>query len=927
MINDVTRLMETELNKFGKRMAKATPDHLTLTSFDFNHELEWVKENMKVVWGVLHRVATTKRAEKENTKKDPEMFLLIAIGQLAYSRSNQNNKLAQLFAIFFQGIGMPSRAFEILHQVRICMSQSWADNALATLSEERMQEMATDLKTFASFLSGDNINIAHRVFSQRVYNRNLFESGTAATAFITSQPPLPAAIAEEHIRKARKHRTITIDDFINSGAAERLRAFEIHHIVSILLDSYWFRHYKLRDDDALQPPAPVRLAPRGPGNKMKKYFEDALKQMGFATSLETKELASSKVVTVIGDELTHKCFRGLKRFRAGDRNGFERFDFLNESIGWFHVLMTLAQSMWQVHSGSKLGTGLARNVLLLQRIHFKGGAQDKPQKPTHRATARGKTKDGQPSDAQPNNTADIDPEIQENLSNAGAPMMSGKKAAQLSYHDLDELITQVLKAHVLNAWLRASRCDKLEDLKNWEPSPTKLVELGTKILDEFGSSKALQQTDPSAVVSKSRARRPKPKPTEGSSNESMAAEGENDDSMAVDEGLGPGTQPEPAAGSKDKSLSETAKTHQGTIFENGVRFTRDALYYYSLRLAIREGDVGRMEDLIRPLAVMFKGAGHPKYAILMAEVLQKLKNEYPAELRDFVTDYCWVVSRTGRGGTFHPVDQAQEHVNLHLKVFHVRFGSRVIRPARYRADTIHQVVHAAKGSNSSWDYLSKMSPAIPTYQSLAATMGRGFPSSQTGTSHTSPDDTLDIRLLVEQLQQDRVTDKEHSNGSHSEADPTKGLRKVTPSVDVFGEGWSALSTGKFLSDWKNRRKSIKSKSDIWDEVETTSGGIEGRSTRGSEVPPGEPETQPETDITPMMAVPPDNDEDNDSNGRIYFQEDLDGYELQDWDLGEMPEVMEHLAQVPLPGTEFDGDLDHDHDPALALARDLELFHV
>lgn len=149
--------------------------------------------------------------------------------------------MAQVFAFFFQGIGMPSRAFEVLHQMRICMSQRWADDALAKLSDDRMEEVAEQIRLFAAFLSGDNINIAYRVFSQRVYNRNLFESGTSATAFVTSRPPLPASVAQEYVAKAQKHEVITIRDFVDRPSTTRMQRFKVHHIVAILLDSkMWF---------------------------------------------------------------------------------------------------------------------------------------------------------------------------------------------------------------------------------------------------------------------------------------------------------------------------------------------------------------------------------------------------------------------------------------------------------------------------------------------------------------------------------------------------------------------------------------------------------------------------------------------------------------------------------------------------------------
>ncbi len=90
-------------------------------------------------------------------------------------------------------------------------------------------------------------------------------------------------------------------------------------------------------------------------------------------------LATAMVPCLVGDELTNQRFRGAKVYRAGDDNGLERLDFVNDVLGWFHVVMILAQEIWQVHAGSSTGTGLARNIALPQRIHFaarKGGGKD-----------------------------------------------------------------------------------------------------------------------------------------------------------------------------------------------------------------------------------------------------------------------------------------------------------------------------------------------------------------------------------------------------------------------------------------------------------------------------------------------------------------------------------------------------------------------
>ncbi|KAG8983665.1 phosphatidylserine decarboxylase 1, partial [Tulasnella sp. 427] len=73
ILEEVTTLMDSELRMFDKRMSKSEPNHDNLTSFDFEAELDWVKENLPVTWNLLYGVATMERSRMENTKKTPDM--------------------------------------------------------------------------------------------------------------------------------------------------------------------------------------------------------------------------------------------------------------------------------------------------------------------------------------------------------------------------------------------------------------------------------------------------------------------------------------------------------------------------------------------------------------------------------------------------------------------------------------------------------------------------------------------------------------------------------------------------------------------------------------------------------------------------------------------------------------------------------------
>ena len=74
--------------------------------------------------------------------------------------------------------------------------------------------------------------------------------------------------------------------------------------------------------------------------------------------------------------------------------------------------------------------------------------------------------------------------------------------------------------------------------------------------------------------------------------------------------------------------AETADEYR----QHSVTFLADILVYCDLREAITIGDVGRMEDLLKPILLRFAGGENPKYTIEVLEVLQGLKREWTPEV-------------------------------------------------------------------------------------------------------------------------------------------------------------------------------------------------------------------------------------------------------------------------------------------------------
>ncbi|KAF8215474.1 hypothetical protein K438DRAFT_1561950 [Mycena galopus ATCC 62051] len=157
------------------------------------------------------------------------------------------------------------------------------------------------------------------------------------------------------------------------------------------------------------------------------------------------------------------------------------------------------------------------------------------------------------------------------------------------------------------------------------------------------------------------------------------------------------------------------KPQRDEIKEQSVMFLRDVLpYSIMFRNAIKQGDVGLIEDMIPQLLFQFLGGNNNKYAIEMLELLQGLNHDWPPEIRQTGNESnCWVINNTGRRVGHMPVDEAQE---MNIKDIKVK-------------------------------YLKKLHPAIHVIRSVSSHMETEFKTRVRGWKHTVPKKEQDIKNL------------------------------------------------------------------------------------------------------------------------------------------------------------------------------------
>jgi hypothetical protein len=386
------------------------------------------------------------------------------ISQAQFTRSNRRARVAKLWSIYLKACGLSARAFDALHALGVLMSHKWTANAYGTLSDRAMEAVCTAIRLFPWLISHDNINVALRVFSQRLNNQSHFVSGCAYTIWVL---PLRAALPLDMNRTLQIHRSQNcgeVFDFSavlygNDDADDRIEAFNVHHVLQLLLNSPDFIDYIHRKDPLFASPDAVHQLLGGLENAIKMFIlrtstyeeasyegtlnvmADSFKQLLLDTKDEQEHTALHRVIAWIGDQLTIERLRGLWKYRHEDHNSFDRLDYMVPIFGWFHLVMAFANSLHKQYLGTSAGIGGLRQAF------------------------------------------DV-------LKRKGLISQSTKGPF---WHNLDEALHHISEAHFRAAWLDVGNVKNLGDLKT--KSPQALKDLAEKLIQDHASREALNKVD------------------------------------------------------------------------------------------------------------------------------------------------------------------------------------------------------------------------------------------------------------------------------------------------------------------------------------------------------------------------------------------------------------------------------------------------
>jgi hypothetical protein len=371
----------------------------------------------------------------------------------AFSRSHHLCKLQKLLTVYFKSCGLAAKALDTLHSLCITMSQKWSYNGIQTLSDRARKSMAEDIRKYPWFGMHDNVNIAFKVYEQRLSNQSHFDSGTAGTIIIIKDP---ACIAPSHAASRARFvdgvgNPVAFRDIIEleSKASGHLKSLAVHLVLRFLVDApdFNFNTYKYNDAVVFSRPTSTCQLETGRAFETCQYMLDLLhidevSYEGNDRVLEewfrqlTFDAEGNQILVWAGDQLTVSRIRGLKKFRCMDLNSRDRLEFLKPVFGWFHAQMAIEHSLHSQYWGTRAGHGLVHAFELLNR---KGLA---------------------------------------------APSIQG------AFHqNIRDGLTHVATARFRDVWCTVGKVESIKDLSKL--TPDQLEAMATKIVQEFASVHAM----------------------------------------------------------------------------------------------------------------------------------------------------------------------------------------------------------------------------------------------------------------------------------------------------------------------------------------------------------------------------------------------------------------------------------------------------
>ncbi|RXW21996.1 hypothetical protein EST38_g3858 [Candolleomyces aberdarensis] len=314
------------------------------------------------------------------------------------------------------------------------------------------------------------------------------------------------------------------------------------------------------------------------------------------------------------------------------------------------------------------------------------------------------------------------------------------------YHTLYATLIQILEGVVLSAWKELCRLDgkTLEEYAALKPKAEELHEKAATLLTDYLTPIPLPYG-----------------PTAGSSDEETVPV------TSTRKAPPPTVPPAVPSGAEDDPSKDQ-------VHQNLRLLVRDVLYLLELVAAVKDGDFGRVEDILPHLAMIYRGAGSNNYCTECLFMIQNLKYIWTPEFGDIMRD-TMIVNPSGIPGHGIATD-----INMEYTVRDVK-------------DLI-----IAKGLQSTWDRVGDISAAIAYLKEIKRKMGQVLTLPHQNKGHSD----VDVSHLVW-----RIVDKIETDGLLIFTKNRRGNAKSKATPDLLLEGEKKLKSST-LSTFNKKFKNF-----------------------------------------------------------------------------------------------------------------------
>ena len=489
--------------------------------------------------------------------------------QLSYQRSSNSLGFPTIFGLFLWATGSARQTIDTLHKCGLSISYSSVLNAISSLATQCV-ELAVDIGSRNHVFCYDNVNLSTSIFVEQrgTFSPAKVTSGTFAVLYkVRNGDPEHMRLAPI-IERFKNVKGLKFNQDLQPTVTQFKSFFaQLKVIVARILTKY----VKGFDSEPYSKDPHLQHKPRRPIPN------------GYITEQFPLRATTIEEATVLGNLLFHDDIYITQLKRSADELSEYAIPSINDQLTNARIrsgqtLRARDVNAWERREVFQLGFGLFHLCLNLvwALLHVHRGSLAEPGSLTYYFSLLEKTRLG---------------------------------GEHPDYHTLLAALTQILDGLIINAWRMECKFKTLSEFAATRPSPDDLLIMAGTIIQRYATP--MQKCD---------------KTTEDSEDEDEA----DSDTQSTARSSAR-TRQKPAVPPPVVAIDTVPNPDQDPAHQNTRLLTRDLLVLAELIRAISDGDIGRVEDFLPQLAMMFRGAGSNNYCTEILHFILNLKYVWTPE--------------------------------------------------------------------------------------------------------------------------------------------------------------------------------------------------------------------------------------------------------------------------------------------------------